>query len=139
MKQLFLFVLMAAGMAAASCKKDKKPAPAPDYNGTPNVVSGVWMRDVYTIASIAPAYYNYGFGTNYIYEKVTGTPDDKKTERGSYTLSPVTGSPGAYTIQLKPGSGNAYTVHVTELTGSKAVFEESQPQTKFGFVKIPRQ
>ncbi|WP_341841668.1 hypothetical protein [Chitinophaga caseinilytica] len=138
MKQLFLFLLMAAGMAAASCKKDKKPAPAPDYNGTPNAVSGVWSMDIYTLSSIAPFQYDYGFGTNNLYEKVTGSSTDKKTEKGSYTLTPVTGTPGAYTIHLQPVTGSAYTISVTELTETYAIFEQSQPYTKFGFRKIPR-
>ena len=139
MKQLFLFLLIAAGMATAACKKDRKPRPeqGPVYTGTPNAVSGVWSMDRLTVYSLQPVQFDYGFGTNSRYEMVKRTTSSAEIsiEKGSYTVKPVLGTPDTYIIQLQTVTGNAYTINVTKLSETYAFFEQPAVNSKLGFSK----
>lgn len=133
MKRTLIFLTLAAGMILSACKKDKAPAPRPEYGGTPNAISGQWRLNVFTIDALI---YEYGFGTNLRYEKEAGKPGSAIKEKGTYTLTPVAGSATDYTVALTPENAAPYTLTIHDLTASEAIFDKSAPnEWSFGFIR----
>ena len=130
MKHIILFLSLAASVIFTSCKKDK----APNYGGAPNAISGHWVLDAgymqYPAGTILP---EWGFGTDYKYEKKRGLAFASATEQGTYSLAP--GPANGYTLTLKPRNGNSYTVTVTEISAKSAYFKESADAPTFIYLR----
>ncbi|MGE7777472.1 hypothetical protein ACQKLP_22330 [Chitinophaga sp. NPDC101104] len=130
MKHMLLFLSFAATIIFSSCKKDKSP----DYDGTPNAISGEWKIDAsamqFSSDAILP---EWGFGTNYKYERKGGTKSAPLNEKGTYTLGP--GPADGLILTLKPGSGNSYTISVSGLTAKSVNFRETPDGPTYTFLR----
>jgi hypothetical protein len=119
MKHMLLFLSFAATLIFSSCKKDKSP----NYEGTPNAISGEWKIDAsamqFTADAILP---EWGFGTDYKYEKKGGKTSAPLHEKGTYTFGP--GPADGYILTVKPNGGNSYTVSVSGITTKSIQLKE---------------
>jgi len=120
MKHMLLLLPLMATIIFSACKKDKSP----NYEGTPNAISGEWKIDAsamqFSSDAILP---EWGFGTDHKYERKGGTKSAPLHEKGTYTFGP--GPADGLILTLKPNGGNSYTISVSELTAKSVNFRET--------------